>query len=143
MQTTFALVDAPSIGRVVRVREMTVAEIRALMRLPGAADKAVLLIMSDVTLPELDAMAAEDVERLLKKAVEINAAFYGSEDRGQRTEDSQLPAQSAANQLSSELDRAVSRVIRCDHPNAWDYPWGVFKAAVDELAASDGERGRG
>ncbi|MDR1889670.1 MAG: hypothetical protein LBQ81_09885 [Zoogloeaceae bacterium] len=139
MRGLFALLDAPSLGRVVTLREITVADVRALTCLAPDDWRSALLILSDVAAPELAALTSEDVERLLKKAVEVNAAFYGPEDRGQKTEDSQLLAQSAANQLSSELDRAVSRVIRCDHPNAWDYPWGVFKAAVEELAREDGK----
>ena len=70
----------------------------------------------------------------------------------QRTEDSHLPARSAAlnptkakpslneqssvlSPLSSELEKAVARMVRCGHANAWDYPWAAFKAAVDEAEA--------
>lgn len=34
------------------------------------------------------------------------------------------------------LERSVSSVIRAGHRDAWDYPVGIFRAAVEELEES-------
>jgi hypothetical protein len=130
MQTAFTLLDAPSIGRVVLVREMTVAEIRALMRLESESNLGVILLLTDITPRELATLDAPDMDRLLEQGFEINRAFFGEEWK-----ESQAPeaANDAPNNLA-DLERAVARIIRCGHPNAWDYPWAVFDAAVEELA---------
>lgn len=136
MRANFTLIEIPSIARAVTVREMSVAEIRVLMLIEGVSLGS-LLLFTDLSVAEHFKIQPDEAARLIAASLQINAAFF-SEDRGQKTEDGQQPAaeppQDGCPQSSviGHLEKAVARIVRVGHTNAWDYPWAVFKAAVEE-----------
>ncbi|GHT96762.1 hypothetical protein AGMMS49545_22680 [Betaproteobacteria bacterium] len=127
MQTNFTLLEVLPLKRHVTVREMTVAEI--------------------------DLLSDEECTRLTAEGLKMNEAFF-SGNRGQvsggrgtarraRTDLGGKASEDTAtcNLSPDPLNRAVARMVRCGHTNAWDYPWAVFVAAVEDAEGAGRDRG--
>ena len=82
MKTNFTPLETLSLKRYVFVREITVAEIRVFLQTPGVALRN-LLCFTDLSPAEIDQLSEEEGQRLISAALELNAAFFDSEDRGQ------------------------------------------------------------
>ena len=86
MRVNSTALEILPLKRYVFVREMTVAEIRVFLQTPGDSLRN-LLCFTDLSPAEIDQLSGEEGERLMGAALELNAAFFVSEDRGQKTED--------------------------------------------------------
>jgi hypothetical protein len=128
-------VECPSLGRTVRVREITLAELRVTLAgeerapdLPGVVAVSGVLFFGYVA-PEMFArMSFEDRARVLSVACRLNPGLFDAPDE---TPDANAAAETAL--TVAQLERAVARLIAAGHPDAWDYPWSVFNAAADVL----------
>ncbi|MDR3352143.1 MAG: hypothetical protein LBO00_03865 [Zoogloeaceae bacterium] len=136
MHTIDVEVECPSLRHPVTVRELTVAEVRAafgiaerdLGSVPGAYPHDPILGLS---VAEGRKISEADRARLVSVAALLNPdLFHAREGEG-----SDAPTADATGDVGTVggLESAVARLIAAGHPNAWEYPWGVFKAAVEVL----------
>jgi hypothetical protein len=135
MRVNSILVEILSLDRPVQVRELTVADIRAFLLTGESGVSARDLCLLTDLLPELVARLSEaEARRLIEACLDINAAFFSGDSRGEL----HSPASPDAREQDAPatLEKAVARMVRIGHVNAWDYPWAVFKAAVEEVESA-------
>ena len=96
------------------------------------ADQDVLVsdipFFSDLSVEALKGLAPSEIEPLVTMIREVNARFFVTWRR-RLAAVTGLPATAPIG-----LPRSVAGLIRHHgHANAWDYPWAVFRAAIDEI----------
>ncbi len=135
MQPFIESLPLDSVSRTVTVREMTAAEIRCLVlrggrELVGEDRRFDLVLFTDLTADEVAALTDDEVGLLLSRAESVNAQFFGADGAYSGESGNPPPADPAG--YVRGLEFAISRLIRCGHAMAWDYPWGLVVAAIDE-----------
>jgi hypothetical protein len=131
------------------VRELTLADLRAILgeqergfgraRVAMSPEEAIgeaphdmratLGILFDLAPIEATRIAPEDLELLMAVVTEFNPDFF--DPRAPEKADA-APEPLEALTVAA-LEKAVAVVIAAGHPNAWEYPWRVFKSAVEAL----------
>jgi hypothetical protein len=135
MRGLFKLVEMPSLSRLVTAREMTVADARVYaIQGDALSPQEVLMLFTDLTQQEAGRIHEEDIERVLSAALDVNTEFFG------QAEAAVCNNGADGRKVAANLCRAAARMAMAGHPNVWDYPWGVFKTAVD-VASEKGSQG--
>jgi prophage DNA circulation protein len=129
----FKLITLPNLPRPVVAREITLADARILAQTGGELTaQEMLLLVSDLSPACAAQISEEEIDRVLAAAIEVNQEFFGAAATA-------VEAAPDGKKVAADLALACARMVEVGHANVWDYPWGVFKAAV--AAASAGAKG--